>query len=340
MLAVGIAMLSLAGTSVAAVHVSVHVQRELSTRQNVHIVFHARRLPEGGYYYAVIVLKPYKTYTRTSPPPCGTSSDMQHTDYSYSSPGGKVTLALTPAKSLAGHWCPGGNYLGAVYAVPHAPPYDSTYPCRSEPYKQPCVGVGPGCVLGVVARPSEWSYPQGLSTPLASGTTIVGRFTVSFPPTARPRATPGTKTAQQLLLSVASPLAHLPITTPASGPLSKKPTIKAHKGPAPKRLVIREIVKGTGPKAKNADVLTVNYVGALYSNGKVFDSSWRRDETFTFPLGRREVIEGWERGLAGMRVGGRRELIIPSVLAYGSEGSPPAIPPNSTLIFVVDLLAT
>jgi peptidylprolyl isomerase len=144
----------------------------------------------------------------------------------------------------------------------------------------------------------------------------------------------------QLPLSAASPVAHISTTTmPVRGPLSKRPTIKAHKGPAPKRLVLREIAKGTGPKAKSGDVLTVNYVGALYNNGKVFDSSWRRDETFTFPLGRREVIEGWERGLAGMRVGGRRELIIPSVLAYGSKGSPPTIPPNSTLIFVVDMLA-
>ncbi len=144
----------------------------------------------------------------------------------------------------------------------------------------------------------------------------------------------------QLPLSIVLQVAHMAITTtPAHGPLSKKPTIKAHKGPAPKRLVIREIAKGTGPKAKSGDVLTVNYVGAFYTNGKVFDSSWGRDETFTFPLGRREIIEGWERGLAGMRVGGRRELIIPSVLAYGSKGSPPTIPPNSTLIFVVDVLA-
>lgn len=143
----------------------------------------------------------------------------------------------------------------------------------------------------------------------------------------------------QLLLS-ATPPAHIAtVTTPVRGPLSKRPTIKAHKGPAPKRLVIREIAKGTGPKAKSGEMLTVNYVGALYNNGKIFDSSWRHRETFTFPLGRHELIEGWELGLAGMRVGGRRELIIPSVLAYGNKGSPPTIPPNSTLIFVVDMLA-
>ncbi|MFZ2112918.1 MAG: FKBP-type peptidyl-prolyl cis-trans isomerase [Solirubrobacteraceae bacterium] len=143
-----------------------------------------------------------------------------------------------------------------------------------------------------------------------------------------------------LLVFVLPVVAHGSTTTPAHGPLSKKPTIKAHEGPAPKRLVIKDIIRGKGPKAKDGDVLTVNYVGALYSNNKVFDSSWRRDETFTFPLGQGEVIEGWERGIVGMRVGGRRELIIPASLAYGNKGSPPTIPPNSTLIFVVDLLAT
>jgi FKBP-type peptidyl-prolyl isomerase-like protein len=126
---------------------------------------------------------------------------------------------------------------------------------------------------------------------------------------------------------------------PTHGPLSEKPTIKAHKGPAPKRLMIKDIIKGHGPMARNGDVLTVNYVGALYRSDKVFDSSWHRDEPFAFTLGKGTVIEGWERGFAGMRVGGRRELIIPAALAYGNQGSPPTIPPDSTLIFVVDLLA-
>lgn len=143
-----------------------------------------------------------------------------------------------------------------------------------------------------------------------------------------------------LLFALVLPVvAHGFTRTPTHGALSEKPTIRAHKGPAPKRLVIKDIIKGDGPKAKNGDVLTVDYVGALYSNDKIFDSSWHRDEPFTFTLGQGEVIEGWERGFVGMRVGGRRELIIPAVLAYGSKGSPPTIPPNSTLIFVVDLLA-
>jgi hypothetical protein len=180
-LTVSVTALSLVGAAVAAETVSVHVQRKLIARQNVHITFHARRLPEGGYYYAVIVLKPYKKYTRTSPPPCATSSNMQRTDYGYPLTSGEVALALTPARSLTGHWCPAGDYLGAIYAVPHAPPCESSYPCHSERYKEPCAGIAPGCVHGVVARPTEWAYPQGLPTPRASGTTIVGHFTVRFP---------------------------------------------------------------------------------------------------------------------------------------------------------------
>jgi FKBP-type peptidyl-prolyl cis-trans isomerase len=85
-------------------------------------------------------------------------------------------------------------------------------------------------------------------------------------------------------------------------------------------------------------MVTVNYVGALYS-GKHFDSTWKRHMTFTFDLGTGEVIRGWDSGIAGMRVGGRRELILPPGLAYGANGSPPVIPPNATLIFVVDVLA-
>jgi peptidylprolyl isomerase len=130
-----------------------------------------------------------------------------------------------------------------------------------------------------------------------------------------------------------------PGTTPTSGPLSAEPTITPPKGPAPKTLVIHELIKGTGAEAKAGGSVTVNYVGALYSNGKVFDASWKRKEPFTFTLGQGQVIPGWDKGVAGMRVGGRRELIIPSELAYGKPGRPPSIPPNSPLIFIVDLLS-
>lgn len=159
----------------------VHVQRKLAVRQSVRLNFRAGRLPEHGYYYGVVVLRPYKRYTRSSPPPCSTSSDMQRTDYGYPQANGLVALALTPARSSNGRWCRGGTYVGAIYAVPHTPPCESSYPCRSEPYKEPCAGVRPGCVLGVVARPREYAYPDGLPTPRASGTTVVARFTVKFP---------------------------------------------------------------------------------------------------------------------------------------------------------------
>jgi len=129
------------------------------------------------------------------------------------------------------------------------------------------------------------------------------------------------------------------VKTPASGPLSKEPTVTPPPGAPPTKLVTKDLIVGTGPEAKAGDSVTVNYVGVLYKGGKVFDASWKRNETFPFVLGKSQVIPGWEQGIVGMKVGGRRELIIPSGLAYGAKGSPPTIPPNSALIFVVDLLA-
>jgi peptidylprolyl isomerase len=128
-------------------------------------------------------------------------------------------------------------------------------------------------------------------------------------------------------------------TTPTTGPLATEPKITPPKGPAPKTLVTKEIVTGTGAEAKAGDTVTVNYVGVLYKGGKEFDASWKRNEPFSFPLGKGQVIKGWDQGVVGMRVGGRRELIIPAELAYGKPGRPPTIPPNAPLIFTVDLLS-
>jgi peptidylprolyl isomerase len=119
--------------------------------------------------------------------------------------------------------------------------------------------------------------------------------------------------------------------------LSKKPAIPKPSGKAPTKLVIKDIVKGKGIKAKAGEAVTVQYVGVSYDTGKEFDASWDRGQPFTFQLGAQQVIPGWDQGVAGMRVGGRRELTIPPDLAYGAQGSPPAIQPNETLIFVVDL---
>lgn len=129
------------------------------------------------------------------------------------------------------------------------------------------------------------------------------------------------------------------VKTPTSGPLSKEPHVTPPSGPAPTKLETKEIIKGTGAEAKSGDAVTVNYVGVLYKTGKVFDASWKRNETFPFTLGKGQVIPGWEQGVIGMKVGGRRELIIPASLAYGAKGSPPTIPPNEALVFVVDLLS-
>jgi peptidylprolyl isomerase len=126
--------------------------------------------------------------------------------------------------------------------------------------------------------------------------------------------------------------------TPTSGPLSKEPKVTPPSGPAPTKLVIKDLITGTGAEAKAGAKVTVNYVGVLYKGGSIFDASWLRKEPSTFGL--TEVIAGWTKGIPGMKVGGRRELIIPSELAYGVKGSPPKIPPNAPLIFVIDLLGT
>ena len=128
-------------------------------------------------------------------------------------------------------------------------------------------------------------------------------------------------------------------TTPLPSALSTKPTVVVPKGSPPKQLVTKDIIKGTGPIATASSTVTVQYVGVLYKNGKQFDASWNdgsgQPTSFSLAGG---VIQGWTKGIAGMRVGGRRELIIPPTLAYGSK-SQAKIPANSTLVFVVDLHA-
>jgi peptidylprolyl isomerase len=131
------------------------------------------------------------------------------------------------------------------------------------------------------------------------------------------------------------------VATPKTGPLSTEPVIKLPTGPPPKKLVVKDLIVGTGATAVAGDEISVNYVGELYSNGKVFDASWKDTpgKAFgPFELGAGAVIKGWDEGLVGMKAGGRRELIIPPALAYGKTGQGSTIPPNATLVFVVDLL--
>jgi peptidylprolyl isomerase len=122
------------------------------------------------------------------------------------------------------------------------------------------------------------------------------------------------------------------------GAKKTKPVVKVPSGSPPEKLEIEDLEEGSGPAAKPGDEVTVHYVGVNYRTGKQFDASWDRGEPFTFELGEGLVVEGWEKGIPGMKPGGRRELIIPPELGYGyrrTEG----VPPGSTLIFVVDLLA-
>jgi peptidylprolyl isomerase len=128
-------------------------------------------------------------------------------------------------------------------------------------------------------------------------------------------------------------------TTPTNPALARKPVIPKPTGRAPAKLVVQDLVKGTGPAAKAGDSVAVQYVGVSFKTGKQFDASWDHGgQPFTFQLGSGMVIPGWDQGLVGMQVGGRRKLTIPSDLAYGPSGSPPAIGPNETLVFVIDLL--
>jgi peptidylprolyl isomerase len=127
-------------------------------------------------------------------------------------------------------------------------------------------------------------------------------------------------------------------TAPDLTDTSVKPVIDIPSGMPPRRLVKEDIVKGKGPAAKPGDTVIVNYVGVSFSTGEEFDASWDAGQPFPVQLGAGNVIEGWEKGLLGIRKGGRRELIIPPEQAYGAKGAPPSIGPNETLVFVIDAL--
>jgi len=117
-----------------------------------------------------------------------------------------------------------------------------------------------------------------------------------------------------------------------------KPEVAKPSGAPPAELQQQDVVEGKGKAAKPGDTVSVQYVGNSWSTGAQFDASWDRgSEPFAFPLGAGQVIPGWDQGVAGMKVGGRRVLVIPPDLAYGDQSPSPEIAPNETLIFVVDL---
>ncbi|MDP9387507.1 MAG: FKBP-type peptidyl-prolyl cis-trans isomerase [Actinomycetota bacterium] len=120
---------------------------------------------------------------------------------------------------------------------------------------------------------------------------------------------------------------------------ANKPEVSVPGGQPPSELVVEDVEVGTGDEATAGADVEVHYVGVAWSSGRQFDASWDRGRPFAFPLGRGQVIAGWDQGVAGMRVGGRRRLTIPSHLAYGERGAGGVIAPGETLVFVVDLLA-
>ena len=120
--------------------------------------------------------------------------------------------------------------------------------------------------------------------------------------------------------------------------MTGKPEVDFPDGPPPADLQVIDLVEGSGAQASEGDTAVVHYVGVAFSSGEEFDASWNRGQTFAFPLGAGNVIAGWDRGVVGMKVGGRRRLVIPPHLAYGDRGAGSVIGPGETLIFVVDLV--
>ncbi|NNG40987.1 FKBP-type peptidyl-prolyl cis-trans isomerase [Flexivirga sp. ID2601S] len=121
-------------------------------------------------------------------------------------------------------------------------------------------------------------------------------------------------------------------------PNTTKPEIDFPGDEAPTELVIEDIWEGDGRTAEAGDQVSAHYVGVAHSTGEEFDASWNRGAPLDFQVGVGQVIPGWDKGIVGMKVGGRRKLVIPSQLAYGERGAGGAIGPNETLIFVVDLV--
>jgi peptidylprolyl isomerase len=120
---------------------------------------------------------------------------------------------------------------------------------------------------------------------------------------------------------------------------SEKPVVEVPEGQAPSyQLEVEDLVVGEGEEAVPGRVVEVHYVGVSWATGRQFDASWDRGDTFTFGLGKGQVIPGWDQGVAGMQVGGRRRITIPPQLAYGKRGAGGVIGPDETLVFVVDLV--
>jgi peptidylprolyl isomerase len=189
-------------------------------------------------------------------------------------------------------------------------------------------GTSPVAAEPAVPSPAGASSGAGAATPAATAdaSTSGGALSMANPfPT--PSAYPSGSDAQS----------GMPAITANATAVDKEPTVAKGTGPAPTNLMIRDIVVGTGKTVVPSDSVNVRYLGALYDDGTVFDASWKSGSApVPFPLS--GVVPGFAGGIVGMKIGGRREIVIPSFLGYGPEGGGP-IPPNATLVFVVDLVS-
>jgi peptidylprolyl isomerase len=167
----------------------------------------------------------------------------------------------------------------------------------------------------------------GSSQPAAQGVTLA--------PSAG--ATSATSTAAASTTSAsASATSTTTSNTPLPAALKTKPKVAIPSGAPPSKLVVKDLIKGTGPAATANSTVNVQYVGELYKGGKQFDASWNDGSGQPVSLPLSGVIKGWQQGIPGMKVGGRREIIIPPSLGYGATAQS-KIPANSTLVFVIDL---
>lgn len=166
------------------------------------------------------------------------------------------------------------------------------------------------------------------ATTTSGGAAATATETAAAAPTETTAATTGTTAAEDDDTGV--------VVTGATD-LDKKPQMEITAETQADELITKDLVEGDGKTAKKGDKVTVQYVGVGFNSEEEFDASWDRGEPFEFTLGAGEVIAGWDEGVVGMKEGGRRLLVIPGDQAYGASGSPPAIGPNETLAFVVDL---
>jgi peptidylprolyl isomerase len=179
--------------------------------------------------------------------------------------------------------------------------------------------------MGLAACGSSSSSSTTTTTAATTATTAATTATTA----ATTATTGGSSTTPSTYATISDPS--------AAGTIGTEPTITVPPGSPPTQLQTKDLIVGTGPAAEPGDTVTVQYVGVAYSSKQIFDSSWSRGQPFQFVLGKGTVIPGWDEGVVGMKVGGRRELIIPPNLAYGAQSPGSGIAANDTLIFIVDL---